>query len=479
MNGQWLYLGIYGSPLHRRLLRGAIAGCLLASSAALATDNTGVPALLQFAEQYNEQNLRQVTQALPEQQKLGSAKSEQRQPKAVKKPRVSTLGWQIKEVELQRQRITIAQLEQKVGALQTLLAEKNAQLVPAPLPDMKALSQLAQGLRQALAIPPLEQQILTALERGEQATRALKKRNGVLQTRLTSAQKDYQRLNTGNENLKQQLESAKDQSEQQRQQRQSLQNEKDNQLVAVASLRAELAALQAKIPVQMDNTVLEKPSVRQDYAAGVSLGEEILQMQADRKQWGVKTDKQTILAGIVDTFAGQRHLNDDQLNQALIASEALVRRARDKVMAEQAKTGENYLATFKKDPQVKRTTAGAWYRIDYEGDAPIPARASLDVVVKEMLTNDVVINDMEANGAVLTQTLDKFPPLFQEALKTLRNHGSLTLVVPPELAYGDKGYPPSVPPNATMVYRLRVAEMYPQEIIKKTSSSTNTRKISL
>jgi FKBP-type peptidyl-prolyl cis-trans isomerase FkpA len=155
-------------------------------------------------------------------------------------------------------------------------------------------------------------------------------------------------------------------------------------------------------------------------------------------------------------------LGDDELNQALIASESQVTNAREKTIAEQAQKGESYLAIFKKGKAVKSTTAGAWYRVDYAGDAPIPEGASLDVVVKETLTNGTVIQDMEAKGAVLTQTLDKFPPLFQEALKTLRNHGSLTLVVPPQLAYGDKGYPPNVPPNATMVYTLRVAEMYPQ-----------------
>lgn len=30
------------------------------------------------------------------------------------------------------------------------------------------------------------------------------------------------------------------------------------------------------------------------------------------------------------------------------------------------------------------------------------------------------------------------------------------MVVPPALAYGETGYPPKVPPNATMVYELRI-----------------------
>jgi FKBP-type peptidyl-prolyl cis-trans isomerase FkpA len=78
---------------------------------------------------------------------------------------------------------------------------------------------------------------------------------------------------------------------------------------------------------------------------------------------------------------------------------------------------------------------------------------------------------METNGATLSQPVADFPPLFKEAISLLKNHGSMTLVVPPELAYGEKGYPPKVPPNATMVYTLRIAEMYPEAQAKKHEGS--------
>ncbi|MGH2735364.1 MAG: FKBP-type peptidyl-prolyl cis-trans isomerase [Actinomycetota bacterium] len=33
------------------------------------------------------------------------------------------------------------------------------------------------------------------------------------------------------------------------------------------------------------------------------------------------------------------------------------------------------------------------------------------------------------------------------------------LVIPPELAYGDAGFPPDVPPGATVVYEVRLLEL--------------------
>ncbi|MBO2006982.1 FKBP-type peptidyl-prolyl cis-trans isomerase [Serratia marcescens] len=99
---------------------------------------------------------------------------------------------------------------------------------------------------------------------------------------------------------------------------------------------------------------------------------------------------------------------------------------------------------------------GFWYRVDYAGEGALAPTAVVDVVVKEKLTDGTVIRGYgtERQGAVATAV--QYPPLFREAISHLHNHGSLTMVVPPALAYGETGYPPKVPPNATMIYELRI-----------------------
>lgn len=79
--------------------------------------------------------------------------------------------------------------------------------------------------------------------------------------------------------------------------------------------------------------------------------------------------------------------------------------------------------------------------------------------MKETLAGGRVIQDMDRSGKVLSQPLSAFPPLFREAIGYLKNHGSLTMVVPSALAYGEAGYPPQIPPNATMVYQLRIVDV--------------------
>lgn len=78
-----------------------------------------------------------------------------------------------------------------------------------------------------------------------------------------------------------------------------------------------------------------------------------------------------------------------------------------------------------------------------------------------MLTDGTVINDMEAKDQALTQKLDAYPTVFREPLKRLQNHGSVTLVVPPEKAYGSKGLPPKSR-RATMVYSVRIVDSQPE-----------------
>ncbi|HHV3846412.1 FKBP-type peptidyl-prolyl cis-trans isomerase, partial [Klebsiella pneumoniae] len=105
---------------------------------------------------------------------------------------------------------------------------------------------------------------------------------------------------------------------------------------------------------------------------------------------------------------------------------------------------------------------GVYSRVDYPGKGKISGNDLVTVVIKEMLTDGTVINDMEAKDQALTQKLDAYPPVFREPLKRLQNHGSVTLVVPPEKAYGSKGLPPKIPPGATMVYSVRIVDSQPE-----------------
>lgn len=445
-----------------RFLACLLGGLILpAVSSTPRKGNADIPALLQFAEQYKEKSYSAekspVARDRPRTEKRPTQSAEKGKPNNKPTPQRET--WRIKDKEIQQQRREIAQLKLQITRLR-----QNAVTTTAT-PDWAALSRLAQSLRQALGVTPTERQAKANLVQIQQRW---DQERAVLQQQLSKAKAENQALSAAaNQQKNWLLETEKRdaaQREQQaelRSQRQLMQTELDDTVKKLADTRADMASLQTRSPRLVTADALKGAQPREDYAAGVSLGEEILQMQEERQRWGVRSEKGMLLAGIADAFAGKRMLSDDELNNTLAAAEEKVVSAREKISATQRQKGAAYLGEFKKDKRVHRASSGFWYRIDYAGDAQIPATASVDVVVKETLVDGTVVQDMEATGATLSQPVEDFPPLFKEAISLLKNHGTMTLVVPPEQAYGEKGYPPKVPPNATMIYTLRIAEVYP------------------
>ncbi|HAT4501938.1 TPA: FKBP-type peptidylprolyl isomerase, partial [Serratia marcescens] len=225
------------------------------------------------------------------------------------------------------------------------------------------------------------------------------------------------------------------------------------------ALREELDGLRSRAKWLPDAQALGKKPAQQSYAAGVALGRDIQTMLAERKNWGINPDKTVLLAGVIDTFNGHYQLSDAQLTRALAESEKAVNDARNQAAKVQTSKGEAFVTEFKKKKGTQKSPSGFWYRIDYAGDEAIKENARVDIVVKESLTDGSVIQDMDRSGKVMSQPLSAYPPLFREAIGHLKNHGSLTMVVPPALAYGETGYAPQIPPNATMVYELRIVDV--------------------
>ena len=243
-----------------------------------------------------------------------------------------------------------------------------------------------------------------------------------------------------------------------------LQADKDN-----AQLRMkedEIQLLRTQLATQPRNSSgktaakLSAPGEQQAYAIGASMGTEALNVLTTRRTQGINVDADLVLQGIEDAFSGQLRLEEQERNQALFDISQQVFQNLNKIEQKNISAGKKYQQAFarKKDVVFKE---GVYSRIDYPGKGKISGNDLVTVVIKEMLTDGTVINDMEAKDQALTQKLDAYPPVFRGPLKRLQNHGSVTLVVPPDKAYGSKGLPPKIPPGATMVYSVRIVDSQP------------------
>lgn len=336
--------------------------------------------------------------------------------------------------QLARQQAALTVLRQEIASLRA----ERSQLPAATLPDMKTLQQWIAGWRAAWRGSPDAQRTEALLRQAILAEKQIAELEAAARKSEQSRHESQEELHT--------LRAALKESEQQRATEQNM----------TRQARNELLSLSQRLQWVMTPEQLKDEQMRRSYAAGSALGKDIQGLVSERQSWGVPIEWDGLLAGVIDSISGHLLLPAVELNRLSAQADAAAITAREKWVNAQQRRDGDYLGQFSKQKGVKQSTMGFWYRVDYAGEGELTKDAVIDVVVKETLTDGTVIQDMALSGKVLSQPLSKYPPLFREAIGHLRNHGSLTMVVPPDLAYGETGYPPQVPPNATMVYELRI-----------------------
>ncbi|EMH4132904.1 TPA: FKBP-type peptidyl-prolyl cis-trans isomerase N-terminal domain-containing protein [Serratia marcescens] len=413
----------------------------------------------QLAQVQKERDI--VRQQAERQEK--SLKTALAQQKAEAAKAAGELQQQLAQVQKERD-IVRQQAEQQEKSLKTALAQQKVEAAKAAAELQQQLTQLQKerdGQRQQAEQQEQNLKMALAQQKAEAA-----KATGELQQQLATLQGKNKTQTEQAKALEQRLAALTTENAQTVQLRNKAAQQADKTATELAAaqqaqqaLREELDGLRSRAKWLPESQTLKKKSEQQSYAAGVALGRDIQTMLAERKNWGITPDKTVLLAGVIDTFSGHYQLSDAQLTSALAESEKAVNDARNQAAKTQTSKGEAFVAEFKKKKGTQKSPAGFWYRIDYAGDEAIKENARVDIVVKESLTDGRVIQDMDRSGKVMSQPLSAYPPLFREAIGHLKNHGSLTMVVPPALAYGETGYAPQIPPNATMVYELRIVDV--------------------
>lgn len=406
------------------------------------------------------------------------------QSQAAARQQIQQLTTQIQQAEAENKRLSASftTLNKDKHALMTRLAaaEKEKQ---AALEQVKALNADKQPLATRLAAAEKEKQAVL------EQVKALNADKQSLTIRLAAAEKTQQAaldqvkaLNADKQSLSTRLAAADKVPHGPANDAAAPKNEPPEMAAIVAAYRLqadkdnaqlrmkedEIELLRTQLSVQSKTRSGESAAAKlsasgeqQAYAIGASMGSEALNVLTTRRTQGVTVDAGLVLQGIEDAFRGQLRLGEQERNKALFDVSQQVFQNLNKIEQKNISAGKKYQQAFarKKDVVFKE---GVYSRVDYPGKGKISGNDLVTVVIKEMLTDGTVINDMEAKDQALTQKLDAYPPVFREPLKRLQNHGSVTLVVPPEKAYGSKGLPPKIPPGATMVYSVRIVDSQPE-----------------
>jgi FKBP-type peptidyl-prolyl cis-trans isomerase len=114
----------------------------------------------------------------------------------------------------------------------------------------------------------------------------------------------------------------------------------------------------------------------------------------------------------------------------------------------------------KKWPDAKRTYTGLRYIIltpgQADGGSPVPGDM-VDVAYKGELLNGTVFDSADAKQPLHIRIgRGNLIEGWDEALQRMHKGEKWLLIVPPELGYGTRGRPPSIPRSSTLVFEMEL-----------------------
>lgn len=127
--------------------------------------------------------------------------------------------------------------------------------------------------------------------------------------------------------------------------------------------------------------------------------------------------------------------------------------------AENLKTGQDYLADVAKKPGVVALPSGVLYRTISQSPTPGASPTVADTVTihyEGKLISGSVFDSSFERGEPASFPLGRLIPAWQQAIPQMRVGDEILLYAPSSQAYGERDMSPDIPPNSTLIFRVRL-----------------------
>ena len=212
------------------------------------------------------------------------------------------------------------------------------------------------------------------------------------------------------------------------------------------------------VPVHTGAQELETLESRIGYSMGVEFG---LQINQQLSTMPMPLDTHTFMSGIRDVLTDQELLlNQEQRESTFREFQEFLAQSREQVEAMEKQRGADFIARLQERGDFESTENGVLYRVIREGTGEIPTLDSSVVVhYRGTLIDGSEFDSSYSRNSPATFGLDGIIPGWQEALTRMPAGSEWMIVVPPELAYGDTGAPPAIPPGSTLIFSIELLEV--------------------
>jgi FKBP-type peptidyl-prolyl cis-trans isomerase len=196
------------------------------------------------------------------------------------------------------------------------------------------------------------------------------------------------------------------------------------------------------------------------YSLGVNIGTSLKGQSFD-------ANVEELANGLRDALAGKSKLDESTVRSNLMAWQQETRNKRmEKMRAEgekNKKIGDEWLAANAQKPGVKSMPDGLQYKVLVPGKGPkVKAGDRVSAHYRGTLMDGTQFDSSYETGRPFTtSTTGGVIPGWLEALTNMNVGDKWELYIPSQLAYGEQGRPPKIPPASPLVFELEVLSIEP------------------
>lgn len=186
------------------------------------------------------------------------------------------------------------------------------------------------------------------------------------------------------------------------------------------------------------------------YIFGASLGQNVKQAEIE----GVDSDR--VMQGFLDATEGE----EEEMKISMEDGNNYVRAFMMKEQAKKAEKSKKYLEDLADDPDYTSTESGILYKVLEQGSGDMPeATEKVRVNYEGKTTDGKVFDSSYERGEPAEFPLNRVIPGWTEMLQLMEVGTTVEAVIPSDLAYGERGSPPKIGPNETLIFKIELIEI--------------------
>jgi FKBP-type peptidyl-prolyl cis-trans isomerase len=215
----------------------------------------------------------------------------------------------------------------------------------------------------------------------------------------------------------------------------------------VAALKTEIEQL--KKPKEADLTDKHKKA---SYGLGILVGTNL------KSQGGDSLNLESLLIGISDIFQNKKTKMEQQ--DAMTTVQQYMQEAAEKKSAKLKEQSAVFLEENKKKAGVTTTASGLQYSVITKGTGKAPGpNDQVTVHYVGKLTDGTVFDSSVERNEPATFGVSEVIPGWTEAMQLMHEGDKWLLVVPSDLAYGERGAGQQIPPFATLIFEVELIKV--------------------